>query len=215
MAKIPFDIKYRPQIESGEYKVETRSGLPARIVCWDRKTKDMEILALVYNEHIEEDNEDIAEVALNGKMFPRGKNHDYDLFIVTPEEELTEFEIRLLDWLSNDTSGEIPIERMKEVARNRAAELRSLVREEFENEAPSIIEAQSFREGFKVGKAEALRDLPRWKTWGNGACGSSSGLPIAIVKASVSGGYLLVPSLGIGGEQYIMLSDLEKLPKEG
>lgn len=88
MAKIPFETKYRSQIESGEYKVETRSGLPARIVCWDRNAKDMEIIALVYDEHIDENNEDLAEVALNGRMFPRGKNHDYDLFIVTPEEEL-------------------------------------------------------------------------------------------------------------------------------
>ena len=37
MAKIPFDIKYRPQIESGEYKVETRDGKPVRIICWDKK----------------------------------------------------------------------------------------------------------------------------------------------------------------------------------
>ena len=79
------------------------------------------------------------------------------------KEELTEFEIRLLDWLSNDTSGEIPMERMKKVVRNRAAELHSLARKEFENEAPSIIEAQSFKAGFKAGKAEALKDFPRWK----------------------------------------------------
>lgn len=35
---VPFDIKYRPQIESGEYKVkyEDDSGISdARIVCWD------------------------------------------------------------------------------------------------------------------------------------------------------------------------------------
>lgn len=35
MKKIAFDIKYRPQIESGEYKVETKNGHPVRIICWD------------------------------------------------------------------------------------------------------------------------------------------------------------------------------------
>ena len=35
---IPFNIKYRAQIESGEYKVRTASGKPARIVCWDMNT---------------------------------------------------------------------------------------------------------------------------------------------------------------------------------
>lgn len=45
---IPFNIKYRPQIESGEYKVRTASGKPARIVCWDFKTQLGDpILALI------------------------------------------------------------------------------------------------------------------------------------------------------------------------
>ena len=32
---IPFDIKYRPQIESGEMKVQTKEGYPTRKVSWD------------------------------------------------------------------------------------------------------------------------------------------------------------------------------------
>ena len=31
--KIPFDIKFKPQIESGEYKVVTSFGEPAEIGC--------------------------------------------------------------------------------------------------------------------------------------------------------------------------------------
>lgn len=33
--RIPFDIKYRPEIEAGKYLVVTRSGEPVRIVGWD------------------------------------------------------------------------------------------------------------------------------------------------------------------------------------
>ena len=33
--KIKFDIKYRPQIESGKYKVITASGEPVKIERWD------------------------------------------------------------------------------------------------------------------------------------------------------------------------------------
>lgn len=45
---IPFNIKYRPQIESGEYKVRTASGNPARIVCWDYKSQfDEPVFALI------------------------------------------------------------------------------------------------------------------------------------------------------------------------
>ena len=41
---IPFNIKYRPQIESGEYKVRTASGKPARVVCWDYKSQFKETI---------------------------------------------------------------------------------------------------------------------------------------------------------------------------
>ena len=40
MAKIPFNIKYRPQIESGEMKVVTRRGEPVEIVYWDAVGKN-------------------------------------------------------------------------------------------------------------------------------------------------------------------------------
>lgn len=36
---IPFNIKHRAKIESGEYKVRTASGKPARVVCWDYKSQ--------------------------------------------------------------------------------------------------------------------------------------------------------------------------------
>ena len=36
---IPFNIKHRAKIESGEYKVRTASGKHARIVCWDYKSQ--------------------------------------------------------------------------------------------------------------------------------------------------------------------------------
>ena len=71
--KKPFDIKYRPQIESGEYKVETRGGKPARIVCWDfmRSTDVFDLLVCIPS----------------------------DLFVVIsePEPELNDFEKTLMD----------------------------------------------------------------------------------------------------------------------
>lgn len=174
--KIPFDIKYRPQIESGEYKVETRSGLPARIVCWDRNSKDMEILALVYDEHIDENNEELAEVALDGRMFPRGKDHDYDLFIITPEEEMTEFEKAVglvftdAQLIPRDKDGIANIHDINEFIKKKAAELLALAKKELQSEIDAEIEKAYktqddvvFRKGWVQDKADALRDLPRWK----------------------------------------------------
>ena len=87
--KIPFDIKYRPQIESGEYKVVTRDGNSVRIICWDRKSAGdgQPIVALVKKEHYE----DSIWVEENG-VYKGTMGHEYDLFIITPEAELTELE---------------------------------------------------------------------------------------------------------------------------
>lgn len=75
--KIPFDIKFRPQIESRKYKVVTRDDKPARIICWDAKG-DLPIVALVEQKH--------CEIVVKSRI------NDSFLFIITPNDELTEFE---------------------------------------------------------------------------------------------------------------------------
>lgn len=166
--KIPFDIKYRPQIESGEYKVETRSGLPARIVCWDRNSKDMEILALVYDEHIDENNEELAEVALDGRMFPRGKDHDYDLFIVTPEPELTEFESNVRTCITENLTTHIKDRNGTEMSstvfidddttKKLASELLSLTYEQFIKDG-YVIEKKAFHDAVEKVSPEVMKDV--------------------------------------------------------
>jgi len=166
MAKIPFDIKYRPQIESGEYKVETRDGRSVRIICWDKQEyagQREEPTPIVYLLLSKGGCENIMICATDG-MYSDGLERDSDLFIVTPE--LTEFELKLLDWLSSDTCGEIPMEKMKECVKARASELLDLARKElvdamqlqFDNEIN-----EAYYRGRKDGKAEALKDLPRWE----------------------------------------------------
>ena len=43
---VPFDLKYKDKIESGEYLVTTRGGNPVRIVCWDKLDSDYPIIGL-------------------------------------------------------------------------------------------------------------------------------------------------------------------------
>lgn len=77
--KIPFNIKYRPQIESGEYKLYCH-GCNIRIVCWDAD----KYLPLV--------------VIINGTAHQLTidcvdkRNTKFDLFVIIPESELTELE---------------------------------------------------------------------------------------------------------------------------
>lgn len=133
MAKIPFNIKYRPQIESGEYKVEF-DGKPARIICWDKKrSKDnATIVALIddgESEHTEYFFSDGMALCATAPA----------LRIITPDEELTEFENAF-----GRAIMEVPEPEEKEewyqFLKEKAAELLSLARKEViagEREKPS------------------------------------------------------------------------------
>lgn len=90
MRKIPFDIKYRPQIESGKYKVQTREGHPVRIICWDANCPQP-VVGLIYD--MEALCDTVESFCENGKYWRMNddKSHN-DLFIITDEPELTELE---------------------------------------------------------------------------------------------------------------------------
>ena len=90
MTKIPFNIKYRVQIESGEYKVVTREDRPVEIKIWDLKG-DFPVVGVYFDE---KNNRDTAvQVTAEGRCSIK-PNDDYcdDFFIITDKQELTEFE---------------------------------------------------------------------------------------------------------------------------
>lgn len=89
MAKIPFDIKYRPQIECGEYSVVTGDDKPVRIICWNRHYDNQHpIVALAYDA--KKDIEIYINASVLGEALSSLKGDN--LFIVTPEPELTEWQ---------------------------------------------------------------------------------------------------------------------------
>lgn len=95
--KIPFDVKYRPQIESGEYKVQTADGRDVRIICWDKKVYGgrIDIVALV--PAIATGTECIQVYNPDGTLESRDPVGKFKLTIITPEPGLTEFEKALAD----------------------------------------------------------------------------------------------------------------------
>ena len=210
--KIPFTLE--AWLADKSQRIETRDGRPARIICTDAKADDGAcIIALISDDGGEESYQFFPD----GRAFSSKSSIEdcADLFIITPVPELSEIEVHLLSWLSDDTRGEIPMERMKELVRNRAAELLDLARKELVDDMQLQFDDEineAYYQGRKEGKDEALKDLPRWRTWKNGTCGNSEGHPIALVASY--GGLRFVSVFGATGEKYIMLSDLEKLPKE-
>jgi len=163
MAKIPFDVKFRPQIESGEYKVGTRDGRVVHNI-WRVKepfytnNRRAEVCALIDGE------EDALVFFEGGRYLPTTKDTDspFDLFIVTPEPEMTTFEKKVYAYCDGKTVGEELIKRI-------AKELLDYARKELEPEVLERLEVAYknqdevvYENGKRDGKAEALKDLPRW-----------------------------------------------------
>jgi len=190
MAKIPFDIKFRPQIESGEYKVETRDEEPVEIVLWDWCNGfPFPILGRVGN------NGDpfiwTRFGRLNLENDPK-EDTEYDLFLITPEPELSEFEVKLWEIMKSEGSPIGPIEKFteddKRVFHEYSAELLSLARKELQPE----------------------KDLPRWKKCA--PCDEDKAtIPAWIVRFDAE---LAGESAVVHDGYYILFGELEKLPKE-
>lgn len=152
--KIPFDIKFRPQIESGEYKVETRDGRPARIICWDVESVDLniKIVALIKSENYEVPYyftesgafwiEEVGE-----------EDSSNDLFIITPEPELTEFEKGIKRGFLCAGLEDVPTGIIKDTAK----ELLELAKKELDYEKRKDLSC-SYKIGFRDGKAEGYKE---------------------------------------------------------
>lgn len=86
--EIPFNIKFRPEIESGKYKVSCGEK-EARIICWNaRGSNSNHIIALVGNPG---ESENIQRFYENGHLIADSANrHTKDLKIVIEETELFE-----------------------------------------------------------------------------------------------------------------------------
>ena len=88
--KEAFNIKYRSQIESGEYKVVTREDRPVEIRIWDLKG-DFPIVGVYYDD--KNNRETAVQVTAEGRCsITPGEDYCDDFFIITDKQELTEFE---------------------------------------------------------------------------------------------------------------------------
>lgn len=160
MARIPFDIKFRPQIESGDYKVVTGDNRPVKIISWDKKAYGArtDIVALVPTS--QGDGETVQLYYSDGKLIASNWNDKFKLFIITPEPEMTEFEagvmVALLEFVK-----EVDANDVKRISK----ELLELSREQFQPEIDAEFE-KAYKTAdevqYRKGREEALKDLPRW-----------------------------------------------------
>lgn len=129
MKKIPFDIKYRTEIESGKYKVETKSGRPVKIIYWERQG-DMPIIGIVSEHRFGNDFEIIDTYRIDGTSAYEGAG---SLIIVTDEPAMSELEYTLYEWLVEDTGHSLSNDEYVEIAKIRAFTILGLVKKELQN----------------------------------------------------------------------------------
>ena len=201
--KIPFDIKYRPQIESGEYTLETRDGRPVRIICWDCNNYNP-IIALADKTEMwnGDKNEYIISCCIDGRYTPNCESQD-DLFIITPEEELTDFEQEVSDIVEYcKKNGENVV---KGYAKRHAKTLLYFAEKELsaKYKVSSDLNGFAYGKGYEDGKKEALNDLPKWKK-----VGLDTGQTTLMI------GYTGDEDKLYRNGYVISLTDLDKLPKE-
>ena len=208
--KIPFDIKYRPQIESGEYGAVTRSGLPVRIVCWDAP-RIYPLVGFIGDM-------DAAFRWDDSGCYDVDKiEDDYDLFILIPDKatkELTSGEWTIPDgYVARIAEGKVIIEKEQE----ELTEFEKAFQQEILEKYGAIVDEAEYVFNIKNTCKKLLeiahKDLPRWRKMPNGIRGNGEGKDIYIIRYGY-GNYGL--SSWIGGEsgQYLELEELEKLVKE-
>ena len=217
MAKIAFDIKYRPEIESGKYKVVTKDNKNVRIISWDMHTGSGDkIVALVTGQG--------GEFEKNRTYYLDGRccssQHDStSLFILTDGPELTEFEEELVK-IMNEEGSPIGAYTSKYTEGDIAAihsyseRLLALAHKQLQPEIDAEIDKaykNSDAVQYRRGKEDALKDMPHWKHMYAGAGGSGDGRNTYLIRDGI-GSYRLSPVIA-GGDDYLVLSELDKLPK--
>ena len=197
--KIPFDIKFRPQIESGEYKVVTSFEEPAEIVKWDCKGQ-YPLLACIFDG----DTDDAAFYTEEGKGVCNSKENY--LFIITPEPGLTEFEnaiVKIVKLCDGTCSSESDI---KECIKSHSEELLELAMKSLAKQGYVTMSIGTFDENLnsskEEGRKEALKDLPRWRKCDKNIIYNTK---FSLVENGV-GRFLMVEGYKIG------IDSLEKLP---
>lgn len=184
--------------ENPTRKVVTRRGNPVRILCTDRKHGEDD-LPIVF---LEENNG--GEFLLTCRNDGRCDNYDtqYDLFFADEEESMNEFETRIYNLINFSDPDRPSIKEVKE----EAEIILELARNELEKKFV-LLAKEDYQTAFDLGKAEILKDLPKWKK-------ATEQKDLEKHVAILEEGKVLLSNYLEEGDYYIELEDLKTLLKE-
>ena len=207
MEKIAFDIKYRAQIESGEYKVVTREDRPVEIKIWDLKG-DFPVVGVYYDE---KNNRDTAvQVTAEGRCSIKPDDgYCDDFFILTNKSDLKEFESVVQEIFYKGRENKIELLKITSSVLLKAA------RKELEKNYHILskkeyaeFEGDTYTRGYQKGEKNAFRDIPKWQK-----VAEVHSFDEGISIRNTPDGDVLV--LNTDGNKYFLnTNELSKLPRE-
>lgn len=196
--RIQFKVEYRPQIESGEYKVVTDCGEPVEIVKWDCKGK-CPILAVI-------DDGDTSDSCFFTEKGCSLNEKDW-LYIDTNEPVLTEFEQEIVN-LIEEIDGDYAIFMQsydKYIEKFAPAIMKAAEKE--------MHEKTNGNYAWLIGKEDAYKNMPKWKK-----VEADVNYPPCLTREfDVNGDYIYSLSSGriYDGCEYILVDELSlKLKRE-
>ncbi len=134
--KIPFDIKYKSQIESGGYEVVTAQGSLAKIISWDAD-EDKPIVALITNNY---NGYKYAKAYYINGIHNEDEDSVLNLSIIVRDLELTEFEKAYSMMRYGSEATAIFKKEQLEQVKKEAATILEYARKEIAEELPKWVE---------------------------------------------------------------------------
>lgn len=137
--RVPYDPKYKTQILTGAVQVETKSGLPVEILTMSARTADRidDIIGLVTCANGITQN--VQRYYSDGHLISDStRNGEYDLFVVSPDPPLTEFEKKMAHYVNTY------IENSEYITLNEQTRKYS-------------------KELMEIARAELFAAIPKWK----------------------------------------------------
>lgn len=156
MAKIPFTLE--AWLKNKSQKVETRNGRPVHYIGLDRA--GWQVFEVFRTNGTSE-----YRTYHDSYLYSGPGESTFDLFIVTPEPELTSWEKFISGCLQKH--GLLDCGASDRIAKECSAELLDLARTELICQGNFVVSIEEFEKCFieaqEKGRKEALKDLPRWE----------------------------------------------------
>lgn len=177
-------------------KVVTREGKDVEIIHTNSPVPHHPIVGFI--------GKSIYTWTIDGKLIYGKKEQDQnDIFLADDEEELTEFEQKLVEVLKSEGAPIGYLENFtgkdKEVIHCYSKQLLDMAIKEPMLE---ISDFEIYDKGFKEGKKYAVKDVPKWKKYKGKLIGNGLSFEDNVNLVLVRNGY------------YIDINELDKLPKE-